>query len=65
MSFKRRARTQQYKIAKRVSEAQLQDAVRNQIDNLYTVYVDAVAAALTVKFSVVYVEGIPQAPDPQ
>ena len=51
-------RTQQYKIAKRVSEAQLQDAVRNQIDNLYTVYVDAVAAALTVKFSVVYVEGI-------
>jgi outer membrane protein, heavy metal efflux system len=60
ITFKRRARTKQYKIAKRVSEAQLQDAVRNQIDNLYTVYVDAVAAALTVKFSERYVVGIRQ-----
>ncbi len=57
---KRRARTHQYKIAKKVTEAQLQDAVRNQIDNLYTVYVDAVAASLTVKFSETYVRGIRQ-----
>jgi cobalt-zinc-cadmium efflux system outer membrane protein len=60
LTFKRRARTQQYRLAKRVTEAQLQDAVRNQIDNLYTVYVDAVAAALTVKFSERYVLGIRQ-----
>jgi cobalt-zinc-cadmium efflux system outer membrane protein len=58
VSGKRRARIQQYRIAKRVTEAQLQDAVRLQIDNLYTVYVDAVAAALTVKFSERYVLGI-------
>ncbi len=60
ITFKRRTRTQQYKIARKVTEAQLQDAVRNQIDNLYTVYVDAVAAALTVKFSERYVLGIRQ-----
>ena len=58
ITFKRRARTNQYRIAKRVTEAQLQDAVRNQIDNLYTVYVDAVSAALTVKFSERYSQGI-------
>lgn len=57
---KRLARTQQYRIAKRVTEAQLQDAVRNLIDNLYTVYVDAVSAALTVKFSETYANGIRQ-----
>ncbi len=55
---KRRAHTQQYRMAKRVTEAQLQDAVRNLIDNLYTVYVDAVSAALTVKFSETYATGI-------
>jgi cobalt-zinc-cadmium efflux system outer membrane protein len=58
ITFKRKTRTQQYRIAKKVTEAQLQDAVRNQIDNLYTVYVDAVAAALTVKFSETYALGI-------
>ncbi len=58
ITFKRRMRIQQYRIAKKVTEAQLQDAVRNQIDNLYTVYVDAVAAALTVKFSERYALGI-------
>jgi cobalt-zinc-cadmium efflux system outer membrane protein len=58
VSGKRRARTHQYRIARKVTEAQLQDAVRNQIDNLYTVYVDAVAAALTVKFSETYSLGI-------
>ncbi len=34
--------------AKSVTEAQLQDAIRNQIDNLYTVYEDNVSAGLTV-----------------
>lgn len=55
---KRITRTRQYQVAKRVTEAQLQDAVRNMIDNLYTVYVDAVSAALTVKFSETYAAGI-------
>lgn len=58
LSFKRTARTRSARIAKKVTEAQLQDAVRNQIDNLYTVYVDAVAAALTVKFSETYAKGM-------
>ena len=40
-----------------MTEAQLQDAIRNQIDNLYTVYVDAVAAGLTVRFSQVCLTG--------
>jgi outer membrane protein, heavy metal efflux system len=38
--------------------AQLQDAIRNQIDNLYTVYVDVISAGLTVKFSETYAEGL-------
>lgn len=58
ISFKRAARTRSARVAKKVTEAQLQDAVRNQIDNLYTVYVDAVAAALTVKFSETYAKGM-------
>ncbi len=60
ISFKRTARTRSARAAKKVTEAQLQDAVRNQIDNLYTVYVDAVAAALTVKFSETYAKGMHQ-----
>ena len=38
ISFKRAARTVSAREAKSVTEAQLQDAVRNQIDNLYSVY---------------------------
>jgi cobalt-zinc-cadmium efflux system outer membrane protein len=58
ISFKRKARTNSARAARKVTEAQLQDAIRNSIDNLYTVYVDAVAAALTVKFSETYSKGI-------
>ncbi len=58
VSFKRLARTRSARAARKVTEAQLQDAIRNSIDNLYTVYVDAVAAALTVKFSETYAKGI-------
>lgn len=55
---KRRARTVSAKAAKKVSEAQLQDAVRNQIDNLYTVYVDVVAAGFTLEMSRTYDAGV-------
>ena len=58
ITFKRQARTRSAREAKNVTEAQLQDFVRNSIDNLYTVYEDDVAAGLTVKFSEVYATGI-------
>lgn len=54
---KRAARTQMAKAARRVTEAQLQDAIRLQIDNLYTVYVDVVAAGETVAYSRAYAKG--------
>jgi outer membrane protein, heavy metal efflux system len=55
---KRRARTLSARQAKRVAEAQLQDAVRLQIDNLYTTYVNVVATRLTLQYSQKYVEGL-------
>jgi outer membrane protein, heavy metal efflux system len=55
---KRKARTAVAKIAKRAVEAQFQDAVRQQIDNLYTVFVDVAAAELTNEYSRKYLEGI-------
>jgi cobalt-zinc-cadmium efflux system outer membrane protein len=55
---KRKARTIVAQRAKKVTEAQLQDAVRLQIDNLYTAYVDVVAARLTLKFSQVYANNL-------
>ena len=58
ITFKRQARTRSAREARNVTEAQLQDFVRNSIDNLYTVYEDDVAAGLTVKFSEVYSTGI-------
>ncbi len=57
ISFKRAARTASAREAKSVTEAQLQDAVRNQIDNLYSVYEGVVSAGLTLKFSEVYLVG--------
>ena len=57
ISFKRAARTASAREAKSVTEAQLQDAVRNQIDNLYSVYEGVVSAGLTLKFSEVYLIG--------
>lgn len=58
LNGKRRARVRSAEAALQVTEAQLQDAIRNQIDNLYTVYVDAVAARLTLQFSRVALTGI-------
>ncbi len=56
-SFKRSKRTVSAREAKSVTEAQLQDAVRNQIDNLYSIYEGVVSAGLTLKFSEVYQVG--------
>jgi outer membrane protein, heavy metal efflux system len=58
VSFKRVARTASARAAKSVTEAQLQDAVRNQIDNLYTAYEAVVSAGMTLNFSEVYLTGI-------
>lgn len=55
---RRRARQVVAERAKKVTEAQFQDAVRVQIDNLYTAYVDTVAAKLTVNFSQTYGTGL-------
>jgi cobalt-zinc-cadmium efflux system outer membrane protein len=50
LTHKRWARTIVAIQAKRVLEAQYQDAVRLQIDNLYRAFVDVVAARETVRF---------------
>jgi outer membrane protein, heavy metal efflux system len=55
---KRKARILSAEAARRVTEAQFQDAVRLQIDNLYTAYVDVVAARETLRYSSAYVRGI-------
>jgi cobalt-zinc-cadmium efflux system outer membrane protein len=55
---KRKARTIVAQRAKKVTEAQLQDVIRAQIDNLYTVYIDVVAARLTLDYSRAYLTGI-------
>jgi cobalt-zinc-cadmium efflux system outer membrane protein len=58
VSFKRLARTRSAREAKSSVEAQLQDAIRNQIDNLYTVYVNVVGAGLTLRFSEIYLNNL-------
>jgi outer membrane protein, heavy metal efflux system len=58
VSFKRLARTRSAREARNAIEAQLQDAIRNQIDNLYTYYVGVVGAGLTLRFSEVYRNGL-------
>ena len=58
ITHKRQARTASAKAASKVTEAQLQDTIRNQIDNLYTVYVGVIAAGLTEQFSEKYLTGI-------
>jgi cobalt-zinc-cadmium efflux system outer membrane protein len=55
---KRVARTEVACRAKKVTEAQFQDAVRQQIDNLYTAYVDVVAAHETLRYANAYLRGI-------
>jgi cobalt-zinc-cadmium efflux system outer membrane protein len=51
LSGKRRARIAVACRAQRVLEAQFQDAVRQQIDNLYTAWVDVLAAREDVRYS--------------
>ncbi len=51
LSFKRLARTRSAREAKSAVEAQLQDAIRNQIDNLYTYHVGVVQAGLTLRLA--------------
>jgi outer membrane protein, heavy metal efflux system len=58
VSFKRKARTASAVNALKVTEAQLKDNVRLQIDNLYTVYEDVVVARLTLKYSLTSRTGI-------
>ena len=58
VSHKRRARTQVAVRAKRVLEAQFQDAARRTIDNLYTAYVDVLAARQNVRYALASVEGL-------
>ena len=52
------ARTEVARAARRTVEAQFQDAVRQQVDNLYTAFVDVAAAELTLTFSQAYLKGI-------
>ncbi len=58
VSGKRRARIGSASGAKAVLEQQYRDAVRLQIDNLQTAYVDVLAARATVRFSASAVEGL-------
>ncbi|MFO0958505.1 MAG: TolC family protein [Isosphaeraceae bacterium] len=58
VTFKRLARMAVADRARAVTAAQFQDAIRQQIDNLYTVYVDALAAQQTLAYSRAFAEGI-------
>lgn len=55
---KRRARTVAAQRAKSVLEAQYQDAVRVQIDNLYTAFVDVLAAREALRYTDASIEGL-------
>lgn len=57
-SHKRRARTDYASRALRVTEAQYQDAVRIEINNLYTAYVDILSARQTQRYAKASVEGL-------
>ncbi|MDX2035101.1 MAG: TolC family protein [Isosphaeraceae bacterium] len=61
VTHKRRARILAACRAKRVVEAQYRDAVRVQIDNLYTAYVDMLAARGAIRFAEVGIAGLEQA----
>ena len=58
LSHKRQARTVVAERAVSVLEAQYQNAVRLQIGNLYTAYVDALAARETARFAQASVDGL-------
>ena len=58
LSRKRAARTVSAKRATAVIEAQYQDAVRKQIDNLYSGYIDVLQARRTIAFAEKGLEGL-------
>jgi cobalt-zinc-cadmium efflux system outer membrane protein len=58
VSRKRRARTLVATRAKRVLEAQYQEAVRQTIDDIYSAFVDALAARQTVRYANKSVQGL-------
>ena len=58
LTHKRQARTAVACRARRVLEAQYQDAVRLQIDNLYTAYIDVLGARETIRFAEAAREGL-------
>jgi|GEM_PF-423255 len=58
ISRKRRARIEVACQAKRVIEAQFQDAVRNLIDELYVAYANVLAARETLRYSEAYLQGM-------
>jgi len=58
VSRKRAARSLYATRAKRVIEAQYQDAVRTQIDQLYTLYLNVLSARQTVRYSESAVKGL-------
>ena len=60
LSRKRQARTVVARQAKRVIEAQYQDAVRQQLDNLCDAYVDVLGARETVRYARASVIGLRQ-----
>lgn len=58
VSHKRQARMVVAQRAVEISEAQLQDAARLEIDNLYTAFVNVLAARETVRFAEASIEGL-------
>ena len=64
VTHKREARTLVARRARRVLEAQYQDAVRLQIDNLYTAYIDVLGARETIRFAEAAREGLGDPPRP-
>jgi cobalt-zinc-cadmium efflux system outer membrane protein len=58
LNNKRRARTETACRAKRVIEAQFQDAVRLKIGELYAAYVDVLAARETVRYAQSSIQGL-------
>lgn len=60
LNQKRKLRTEVACRARNVIEAQYQDAVRLQIANLYTAYVDVLAARETVRYARASLEGLEQ-----
>jgi cobalt-zinc-cadmium efflux system outer membrane protein len=58
LNHKRRARSEVAHRAKRVLEAQYQDAVRVEIDNLYTAFANALGERETVRYAQASVEGL-------